>query len=361
MATYYMSGVSLVLQYLTNLGLLAAGGQLNTYAAGTVNTPVTTYTDSTGISANANPLTLSGAARPATPSGAPVAFWVPGGTAVKLVVYDAGGNLLVSLDNIPAINDLTSSTTSLQALLASGLSSNSSGVGPVAGVDLVASAVKSYDVFSDVRQANEPTLVTGQTLNIEVQGALAVNDGLGGFFYWAPTASNTDDGRTVLKPNSVAAGSGGRWLRYYPLGVPLIVVKTVGQSVTNSTALVNDTQLTATLTPGVYLVQLRLLLQGAAATGQGYKVQPTFAGGVSNAQVGGGANSANGVAAALIATINSPVTAAAISMTGDFFNCDFMLTVSGSPAFNVQFAQNAATANATTVLPGSTLIVTRVG
>lgn len=211
--TVYFHPISLIVQYLTNLGLLAQGGQVFTYLGGSVNTPQTTYTDSTGLVPNANPLTLSAAARPVANSGAPVSFWTLGGVLVKLVVVDAQGNLLVALDNIPAINDLTNSTVALQSLLANPASSNTAGSGPVAGVDLVANAMKSYDVFADVRAANVPTLVTGQTLTISTQGAAAVNDGLGGGFYWSASSSAADNGTTVLKPNT--SSGNGRWLRLY--------------------------------------------------------------------------------------------------------------------------------------------------
>lgn len=213
--TVYLLPLSLIPQWFTNAGLPAGGGMVQTYLAGTT-TPVATYTDSTGTVQNPNPMTLSSSGRPVAASGAPVAFWVPSGTVVKFVVTDGFGNQLDALDQVSAINDPAGSS-SLQVLLASAASSNSSGAGPVAGADLVANAVKSYDVFADVRAANSPILATGQTLNIQVQGAATVNDGLGGDFFWNPTSMATDNGTTVLKPNSVATTAPGRWLR---LGTP---------------------------------------------------------------------------------------------------------------------------------------------
>lgn len=359
--TYYMSGISLIVQYLTNLGLLAAGGQVNTYVGGSVSTPVTTYTDSTGIVANANPMTLSSSGRPSAASGAPVAFWVPGGTTVKLVVTDAGGNLLVSLDNVPALNDLTNSANALQTLLAIPASSNSTGAGPVAGADLVANAVKSYDVFSDVRAANAPVLATGQTLDIEVQGAVAVGDSLGGFFYWAPSSVAADDGRTVLRPNSVALGSAGRWLRLYPQGVPQVITQTVDQQVVSSTVLVNNTALTLALSIGTWLLQLRGLFLGVGGTGQGWKAQMSFGGTTAGPTALGGVTSANAVAAATAGIAGAAVTAAAVSSTsGDVCNLDLILQVTVAGTLNIQFAQNSSSANATVMKAGSTLIATRV-
>lgn len=211
MATLYLVPISLVPQWFTNVGVMAALGTVMTYLAGTT-TPVTTYTDNTGLVANPNPLTLSSAGKPVSASGAPVAFWVPSGITVKIVVYDASGNQLQYLDQLAALDD-PSATGSVLTQLASAASSNASGIGPVAGADLVANAVKSYDIFADVRAANQPVLASGQTLSISVQGSSAVNDGQGGDFYWSPTSSATDNGTTVLKPNATTGN--GRWLRLY--------------------------------------------------------------------------------------------------------------------------------------------------
>ena len=211
MTTLYLLPLSLIPQWFNNTGVEAAGGTVLTAIAGTT-TPVTTYTDNTGTVANPNPLTLSSAGRPVSASGAPVAFWVPAGTIVKFIVYDSSGNQLQYLDNVQAINDPTNSG-SIATNLANPASSNAAGFGPVAGVDLVANAIKSYDTFADVRAANAPVLASGQTLSIQVQGGTTVNDGLGGDFYWSASSSATDNGNTVLKP-SVTTGT-GRWLRLY--------------------------------------------------------------------------------------------------------------------------------------------------
>jgi hypothetical protein len=81
----------------------------------------------------------------------------------------------------------------------------------VAGADLIANAVKSYDVFADVRAANAPVMASGQTLVILVQGGVSVGDELGGLFYWSPTSTTADDNSTVLEPSSTSGP--GRYLR----------------------------------------------------------------------------------------------------------------------------------------------------
>lgn len=209
--TYYMSPISLIVQYFTNSGVIAAGAKVYTYLAGTASTAQTTYTDSTGLVANPNPMTLSSAGRPASASGQPVAFWVPGGTAIKLVVFDASGNQLVYIDNIANINDQTNSSTTLQALLASAANSTLSGSGPAGGADYVANAVKSYATVPSLRAANVPTPVSGQTVIAMLQGAAAANDGGGGPWFWNPSSTATDNGTNIVNPTS-NTGS-GRWLR----------------------------------------------------------------------------------------------------------------------------------------------------
>lgn len=209
MTVLYMSGASLIVQYLTNLGLLAQSATLVTYQGGTVSTPLTTYTDSTGLNVNPNPMTLSQAGRPATASGAPIAFWHAGGVSLTLQVTDASGNLLVYLPNIPAIND-PSGSSGLQSLLANPSYGD--------GADLVANAVKSYDVVATVQSLISPTIAASQTLVIAIQGGVTVGDGLGGLFYWAPTSTASDDGGiTTIIPNGAPAQ--GRYLRLFEASV----------------------------------------------------------------------------------------------------------------------------------------------
>jgi len=359
--TYYMLPMSVILQWFTNLGVMAQQGAIYTYEGGTT-TPVTTYTDNTGTVANANPLTLSSTGRPVSSSGAPVAFWVPGGTIVKFVAYDQNGNFLDQLDNMSAIGDLTNQSSSLATELASPVNTTSSGSGPAGGVDYVANAVKTYDVFGDVRAANAPSLVSGQVLTAIMQGQAQVDDNFGGPFIWVPTSTLSDDNLTVLKPNSVASASAGRWLRMVQMGVPHVITKTAPQSVASSTVLVNDTQLLFNLSGTIgMLVQARLALLGGSGTGQGYKVNFTFSGSLGGNTSSVGLASSNGSAAVEYFTIGTAFTAAAISdTTGDEVNVDFILNITANGTFQVQFAQDSSSANPTTMQAGSCLLLTRL-
>lgn len=205
----YLSPLTFIVQYFTNLGIIAAGASITTQVAGSVSILQTTYTDSSGLVANPNPLTLNSAGRAAGSGGQLVAFWQPAGVSIDAYFTDVQGDTW-SIKNIPGLND-PSGTAALQTLLASPASSNVAGAGPVAGADLVANAVKSYDVFADLRAANTPTLVSGQTLIVMVEGALSIGDGLGGIFWWNSTSAAADDGATVIKPTTTIGN--GRYLR----------------------------------------------------------------------------------------------------------------------------------------------------
>ena len=67
------------------------GGKVNTYAAGTT-TPLDTYTDSTGIFANANPIILDARGE--------ANIWYAPGAAYKVVLTDANDAVIWTVDNI---------------------------------------------------------------------------------------------------------------------------------------------------------------------------------------------------------------------------------------------------------------------
>lgn len=203
MATQYLSPAGMLLQQLSNLGVPLAGGLVLITVAGSVSTLQNTYTDSTGLVLNANPLVLNSAGRLAA-NNAPVSIWVPANTPHRVTVTDSAGNLLsggTALDNLYGINDPTSQNTNL-ANPATGF-----------GADLVANAMRSYDVLASLRAANAPSLISGQTLVIDVEGGTFVNDSNGGIFYWDAASTASDDGSTVIKPNSILVGNPGRYLR----------------------------------------------------------------------------------------------------------------------------------------------------
>jgi hypothetical protein len=78
------------LQFFDANGAPLAGGQLYTYAAGTT-TPLASYTDSTGVSANTNPIILD--------SRGEANVWL-GTASYKLALYTSAGVLIWTVDNI---------------------------------------------------------------------------------------------------------------------------------------------------------------------------------------------------------------------------------------------------------------------
>ena len=85
-------------QFFDNNGTPLSGGLLYTYAAGTT-TAAATYTSSTGLSANANPIVLDASGR------VPNEIWLPTNTAYKFVLQDSTAVLIGSWDNIPGISN----------------------------------------------------------------------------------------------------------------------------------------------------------------------------------------------------------------------------------------------------------------
>lgn len=193
---FYLCPISAIFQFFNDIGIILAGGKINTYLAGTT-TPVTTFTDSSGGVLNSNPIILNSAGRLQN-----VSIWQTGGVNLKLVITDSSNNQLgPTFDQISGINDPATTTAAL--------SNASNGQ----GADLVANALRSFDLFSSGRIWTPPTLVAGQTLIVMFQGGNTVNDGLGGAFYYSSSSSLADDSINVIKPNVVG---NGRLIRLFP-------------------------------------------------------------------------------------------------------------------------------------------------
>ena len=78
------------LQFFDANGAPLAGGLLYTYEAGTT-TPLASYTDSTGVSLNTNPIVLD--------SRGEANVWL-GGASYKFALYTSAGVLIWTVDNI---------------------------------------------------------------------------------------------------------------------------------------------------------------------------------------------------------------------------------------------------------------------
>ena len=95
-------------QFLNNSGNVLSGGLLYTYAAGTT-TPLTTYTSSTGLTANSNPIVLDSAGR------VPYQIWLTDGSAYKFVLQTSAAVQIGAWDNVyaPGVNSISFGTTGL--------------------------------------------------------------------------------------------------------------------------------------------------------------------------------------------------------------------------------------------------------
>ena len=82
-------------QFFDNNGVPLAGGLLYTYSAGTTS-PLATYTTSSGVTPNTNPIVLDAAGRPAGE------IWLSP-VAYKLVLKTSAGVQLWSMDNITGL------------------------------------------------------------------------------------------------------------------------------------------------------------------------------------------------------------------------------------------------------------------
>ena len=102
------SFASFLVQLFDDYGDVLAGGKVYTYEGGT-STPLATYTDRGGITANANPTVLDAAGR------ATIRFTE--GVAYKVIVKDADGNTISTEDNVVVGESSSSSTTAYEVIL----------------------------------------------------------------------------------------------------------------------------------------------------------------------------------------------------------------------------------------------------
>jgi hypothetical protein len=86
-------------QFFDNSGNVLTGGLLYTYSAGTT-TPATTYTTSSGVTAQPNPIVLNAAGR--VPDSGEI--WLLEGISYKFALKDSNGVQIATYDNISGIN-----------------------------------------------------------------------------------------------------------------------------------------------------------------------------------------------------------------------------------------------------------------
>jgi len=184
-------------QFFDDNGATLTGGLLYTYAAGTT-TPLTSYSDSTGATPNANPIVLDSAGRV---SGE---VWLTTGSSYKLVLKTSAGVTIWTNDNIAGIP--ASSITSLR------INGSTSGyvdlvTVPVAGANTITFPAATGTVLLDPNTAFTGTStfetisatkdISGRTLN--ASGSITV----GSYLYGSGTGQfKIPEGTTAERAGS---------------------------------------------------------------------------------------------------------------------------------------------------------------
>ena len=336
---YYLCPWATVFQYFTDTGVILSGGKVYTYLAGT-STPQATYTDITGAVPNSNPIILASNGR--LPN---VSIWQPGGVAIKIIVTDSVGNQIgPTFDQLQGIDDLVVANSAL-ANPASG-----------SGADLVANAMRSYDIFSSARAANVPILQSGQTLIVDFEGGITVADGLGGEFYWNASSAATDDSLNIIKPTGITGP--GRYLRLNRY-LEFFATKAANTTRAANTTATADPDLQVTL-PNAGTYAIKAWIHDATGTSAGgLKGTIAFSGGVTAGFWGmnGTGTAVTPVALTAINTV-AELQSAQTGVGSMPINGTLLCIAGGTLSFN--WAQQASNATASLVGQGSFLRVTRL-
>lgn len=336
---FYLCPISTILQYFTDVGVVLAGGKVNTYLAGTT-TPTPTWTDITGVTPNSNPLILNAAGRLQNTQ-----IWQQGGVPIKVIITDANNNLIgPTFDQLSGIDDVAV-TNSLLANPASG-----------DGADLVANAMRSYDIFATARAANVPIMQAGQTLIVDFEGGITIADGLGGLFYWNAASSANDDSLNVIKPTSLSGT--GRYLRLNPYIEWFAVKNGVTPRASNTTPAI-DPDLQVTLPSGGTYAIRGWLNDTTGTSAGGLKGQINFSAAITTGLWGMDGNGTAVTPVALTAINTTATLQTAQTGVGNMpLEGALLCTAGGILSFN--WSQNSSNVTASVLGVGSYLRVTRL-
>lgn len=316
MATTTFSPIFNASQLFTGSGLPLAGGLVSTFLAGS-STPAATYIDSTGVTANSNPIVLDASGR------FPAEVWLTAATAYKFVVTDSLGANPLTYDNI-------------------------TGIGAAGGVGS----------FTDLTTTGNTILgsTTANTLNVGNGGIVkdaSGNTTIGGSLT-VSGANGITATKITLTGTSVIAGVG--------------VCKTATTSRASTTTLADDPNLIATLPTGVFEVELFVPLWATTSGAGGFKYSLAFSGtatGAVFAHLGMLNNTLTGTTTVAFAPVGSSGGSAIVASTStaaaDFLRISASLTVTVAGNISFQWAQNSSNANATNVGIGASMICTKVG
>jgi hypothetical protein len=163
------------LQFFDANGNPLVGGKLYTYAAGTT-TPLASYTDSSGGTANTNPIILD--------SRGEANVWLASGTAYKFVLQSAASTTIWTVDNI-------------DATLGTMASQNANNVAITGG------SITGLTTFTTTNGATIQGLTVGKGA-----GSVATNTAVGAS---ALAANTTGDYSTAIGSNALAANTTGEF------------------------------------------------------------------------------------------------------------------------------------------------------
>lgn len=183
-------------QFFDDNGDPLSGGLLYTYESGTT-TPAPTYTSSTGLVANPNPIVLNAGGR------TPNEVWLTGGDLYKFVLKTSTGVTIGTYDQISGANDVS-----------------------IAFADLLNTTDNAKgDALVGFRQSNSSGFLpgaVGKTVNAKLQESVSVKD------FGAVGDGVTDDTSAV----QAALDLGPYCAIYFPTGVYVVTALTVGPDVT---------------------------------------------------------------------------------------------------------------------------------
>lgn len=180
-------------QFLTTAGLPLTAGLLYTYQAGST-TPLTTYTDPSGLIANTNPIVLGVDGRP------PSEIWLADGYNYKFVLADSANVVIATYDNlygIPTANAVASPT-----VIPTGLISLWSG-----SIGSIPSGWVLCDGNNSTPNLTDRFIVgAGNTYAVAGQGGSANSIVVAHTHTATSTTTATDSGHTHSYTNAVVGG-----------------------------------------------------------------------------------------------------------------------------------------------------------